>query len=204
MNWEQYMRSNFSPKYSSYNSNCIRSYNEDREARIWSGYEDLDEYNAGRTTESHVPWKISGVSTREKREVYKRGKLGELFTPKIIPLPISTEGIRADEEFYNNENGAVIYHHDEYYREYFRINKSSFITFYGDVCKHTLKNLEKGDVLCIATNDDWKIEDITDYKQKGVMYKLKNTQVKNDYIYLEDFELIYYLKHGTTPPNYNL
>lgn len=205
MNWEQYVRSNFSPKYTpSYSSRTTRDDIEDEYNKVWSGYEDLDEWNSGKTNENSIPWYRS-FDKKKERETYKRGKLGDLFTPKVIPLPVSTEGLRSDEEFYCIQDGVAIYHHSDYYREYFRINKSSFITFYGnEASKLTLKNLYIGDTLCISKGEDYRIEDITDYQQKGVMYKLKNTIVKNDYIYLEDTDLIYYLKHGTTPSDYNL
>jgi len=190
MTWEQYIRSNLSPKYtSSYTSTYYNDFDDgyDRKAKekayakVWEG--DIDDYNEN----VKIPW----VDKYNKDR--KKGKT--LFNQ--FEISNYKDKIRDDEEYYANGDSIVYYNHPFYYREYHVAAKKSFISYYhGPLTKDALYNLKEGDVIEIGEGDNQVVIEINDYGDTGVLYRLKNMSCAHDKKFITETELLKYIKSG--------
>lgn len=196
MTLEAYLRSKYTPSFS---STSISTYSTSNYAHGPRGGWDWDDYYENVAGGVGYGGPQGGVLSLPFEPGHKKNndeeEIREAYRPDI---EAEREGETLQKNFDPNTSDILQFQHDCYWREYKKKEKTSYLTiFKGLIGKdiNILSNIKKKDVISIGPTEEYVLLNISHYdtKKSTSLYQIKNIHVPTEIHFLyqsEFFELL--------------
>jgi len=212
MTLEAYLRSKYTPSFSSTSSSTNYGYAHGGHAKSSADY--YEDYYAqyyegggvaaGACSNLCLPFEPGYSSKKDEEDIKEASRPdaaasrnGETVTESVDP---------------NDDGSTVHFSHDLYWREYKSKEKTSYITLYsltkGDR-DDILFNIKKKDVISISPTEEWAVSDICYYDTRRsvtsscTLFTIKNIHQPSEIHHLYSSEFFDFLKNQHVPDTNN-